>query len=65
MLLQECGNPENGYAKYRCLDCGKVYVDKYHQWSKVGYFSYKFLRKSWQKVLLYFLKKDFLIIKKS
>ncbi|SDF21383.1 Transposase zinc-binding domain-containing protein, partial [Halanaerobium congolense] len=21
-----CGNPENGYAKYKCLDCGEEHV---------------------------------------
>ncbi|MFN2340056.1 MAG: transposase zinc-binding domain-containing protein [Halanaerobium sp.] len=26
MLLQECGNPENGYAKYKYLDCGEEHI---------------------------------------
>ncbi|SDM68561.1 Transposase zinc-binding domain-containing protein [Halanaerobium congolense] len=34
-------------------------LDKYHQWSKVGYFSYKYLRKAWQKVLLDIFKERF------
>jgi len=22
----DCGNPENGYAKYKCLDCGEEHI---------------------------------------
>lgn len=34
-------------------------IDKYKNWKEVGYIPYEYLRKSWQKVLLEIVKKNF------